>query len=60
MEIVINKEFQDVTMNFMTYHCQSFRQNGENGFHQGGENLIPQLFNISMWIGLKNLFKTIS
>jgi len=26
------------------------RQTGGDGFYQGGENRIPQLFNVSLWI----------
>jgi hypothetical protein len=32
---------------------------GQDGSYQGEDNPIPQLFNISLRIGGKNLFKTI-
>ena len=36
--------------------CLFFRQNGENGLHQAEDNLIPQWFNIRLWINRKNLW----
>jgi hypothetical protein len=32
------------------YICPFFRQNGGEGFYEGKENLIPQLFNNLLWI----------
>ena len=38
--------------------CLLFRQNGGDGFHQAKNNLIPQRFNIHVWISQKNPFRT--
>ena len=44
-------KLEDLRILFRSYVCPFFRQNGEDGLLQEEEKLIPQQFNIYVWIG---------